>query len=237
MLMNLTCALPMSVFTASPYNLAFDDLIKVRVSATNSFGEQSQSPENSSGAKVRKVPDAMAAVTMLARTLSNITVGWTALSTITIATGNSRVLAYQLRWDQGSGSTIYLLTESLVTNFTVTGLTGGASYQFKIRAKNIYGYGDYSTVTSIQASDVPQLMAIPTVIIDSTVLTSVRITWTAPSNSFSAITAYRLYFIAVDGSLVQDTTNCPGTNPAVLTCLSPMSTIRTLTSQSQGTLI
>jgi len=39
-------------------------------------------------------------------------------------------------------------------------LTGGINYSFQVRARNIYGYGDFSFVTIIAASDVPEVMAI-----------------------------------------------------------------------------
>lgn len=102
-----------------------------------------------------------------ARTLSTITVKWTAFTEGTTGTGNSPILSYELKWDSGSGSVIYTLTDTLVTQYTVTGLTGGAEYKFKVRARNIYGYSsDYSDTTTIQASHVPQVMPILTTEID-----------------------------------------------------------------------
>lgn len=40
MLTYLQCSVPMSVLTSSPYNLAFDTIVEVKVTASNSFGEQ-----------------------------------------------------------------------------------------------------------------------------------------------------------------------------------------------------
>lgn len=40
LLTNLYCLVPMSVLTAAPHSLAFDAIVKAKVSATNSFGEQ-----------------------------------------------------------------------------------------------------------------------------------------------------------------------------------------------------
>jgi len=71
-----------------------------------------------------------------------VTMNWVALSGI--AAGNSPVIAYSLYWDAGNSSmdapTIEL-TDGLVTNFTVNGVTGGTTYRFAVRARNIYGYG------------------------------------------------------------------------------------------------
>lgn len=60
---------------------------------------------------------------------TEITVSWTALTAP--ATGNSDVLSYNLFWDNGSGGTVDVeLTDSLVTSYTVSGLTGGLIYVF-----------------------------------------------------------------------------------------------------------
>lgn len=177
----------MSVLTAaSPYALAFNQLITAKVSATNSFGEQTMSPANTIGALVRRIPDAMSAVTLTASTRDSMTVAWSALSGS--AAGNSEVTGYDLRWDSASGSTIYQLSESLSTSYTVTGLTAGITYKYKVRAKNIYGYGTYSTDVSFIASDVPSVMAILSTSLVSS--TKVRISWTAPVANFAAIDQY-----------------------------------------------
>jgi hypothetical protein len=60
------------------------------------------------------------------------------------------------------------LCDTLVTSFVVTGLTGGIDYQFKVRARNIYGYGDFSDVFVVEASDLPGKPTIPTVSLSST---------------------------------------------------------------------
>jgi hypothetical protein len=60
-----------------------------------------------------------------------------------------------LYWDNGSGTTNIELINSLVTSYTVTGLTGGATYMFMVRASNIYGYGAFSNVLSVVPSDIP----------------------------------------------------------------------------------
>lgn len=63
-----------------------------------------------------------------ASTDTEITVSWTALTAP--ATGNSDILSYNLFWDNGSGTVDIELTDSLVTSYTVSGLTGGLTYKF-----------------------------------------------------------------------------------------------------------
>jgi hypothetical protein len=88
-----------------------------------------------------------------------MTVGWTAPTGS--ATGNSAIISYDLYWDAGSGSPTFQLTDTNVNQYTIQGLIAGVNYIFKVRSKNIYGYGLYSAspFTTIQSSDVPDIMA------------------------------------------------------------------------------
>jgi hypothetical protein len=52
-----------------------------------------------------------------------IHVKWTGLTGT--SSGNSDILSYNLYWDNGSGTTNLQLTDSLVTSYTVLGVTGG----------------------------------------------------------------------------------------------------------------
>ena len=102
------------------------------MSANNSLGESVLSPANTVGATICQIPSQMNPPVLVSRTIDSITIQWAAL--IGTNTGNSPIISYDLRWDSASGQTIYQLTDSLVTNYTVTGLTGGFNYTFKVRA-------------------------------------------------------------------------------------------------------
>jgi len=43
----------------------------------------------------------------------------------------------------------------LLATTAVDGLIRGEAYEFRIRARNVYGFGDFSTTTTILASDKP----------------------------------------------------------------------------------
>lgn len=58
--------------------------------------------------------------------------------------GGTAVLDYRLNYDQGSGDYVILYTGIAFTSITVTDLTAGVQYKFKIEARNAYGYSDYS---------------------------------------------------------------------------------------------
>ena len=99
----------------------------------------------------------MSVPTLVSVSTTSITVQWTAQSSPT--NGNSAITTYNLYWDNGSGTTNIALIDSLVTSHTVTSLTGGTTYKFKVRSQNIYGYGAFSNELSVVASDVPDEMA------------------------------------------------------------------------------
>lgn len=95
---------------------------------------------------------------------TEVTLHWTPLTGVDA--GNSDVIAYSLYWDQGDNTKAEAdveLIDALVTTFTVTGVTGGTTYRFRVRARNIYGNGAFSTDTIVIPDDVPGKTAIPVV--------------------------------------------------------------------------
>jgi hypothetical protein len=72
----------------------------------------------------------------------------------------------------------------------VTSLTPGTTYEFKVEAKNEYGYSDFSTTLSLLAADIPE---IPTNVITEIDGSQVKLSWTLPSDNGSPITAYKVY--------------------------------------------
>lgn len=127
----------------------------MRASAHNVNGWSILSSINTSGVTVKTQPTTMTAPIRDAGTSSSkIVVDWTAI-TVSADTGDSAILSYNLEWDAGSvGSTwvdlIGYSTNSIATSFTInSGIIAGNPYQFRLRAKNIYGFGPFSTTTSI----------------------------------------------------------------------------------------
>jgi hypothetical protein len=237
---NRYCIVPVSVLTASPYSYAFDALVTARVSAHNAKGHGPVSPTNTAttGAKVRRVPSAPAVPTVTASSDAAITVAWAAL--VAPADGNSAVTAYNLYWDNGTGTTSVSLFQGLATSYSVSGLTGGNTYKFKVRALNVYGAGAYSTELSETAIDVPSQVAVPTVTLPNATSTDVRVTWVAPNAHSSTIDKYEILFRKADATYVAIAANCNGALAATVTakqCDVPMATIITATGFARGTLV
>jgi len=174
----------------------------------------------------------MGAITVDSKIETEMSLSWTALEDP--ATGNSAIVSYNLYWDNASGTTNIEVLDLLITSYTITGLTGGETYVFKVRAYNIYGYGDFSAEHSEKASDVPDQIVIATT---SIVGTDVVIDWVAPDNNFETILQYDILFKKADGTYVNDEVNCDGSVASGTTCIIPMTDMITLTGLSQGNLV
>jgi hypothetical protein len=91
---------------------------------------------------------------------TQIVLSWSALST-SASTGGSAITSYNLQWDSGtSGVTWTNLVgyspSSTSTTYTLTsGITHGSSYEFRVRAKNAFGWGSFSSATTIMSAAVP----------------------------------------------------------------------------------
>ena len=144
--------------------------------------------------------------------------------------------SYNVYWDNGGGTTSIALLDSLVTTLSVPGLTGGVTYRFKVRAKNRYGAGAFSTELAVLASDRPDAVAIPSVSIGAAA-TNVVITWTAPDEHSATIDSYEVLLRLADGTYAAA---CDGTSAAIvaaLSCSVQMVTVAATTGLSIDSLI
>lgn len=121
-------------------------------------------------------PTAVAGVT-------SATVSWTA------PTSNGSPITSYLVTPIRDGVTQPTLTfDASTTSRTLTGLTAGSSYAFRVAAVNAFGTGAASPAS---AAVVPYtLPGAPTITSVSAGTTAVRLAWTAPSNGSSPITGY-----------------------------------------------
>lgn len=114
-------------------------------------------------------------------------------------------------------------TEVAEQQFTISDLTPGATYRFKVAAHNAIGYGSYSAEFVIIAATNPDQPTPPVTSFDGE---NVVITWQAPFNGGSAITAYTVKVRQVDEvTLTEPGTYCDGTTQTVIntrTCTIPV---------------
>jgi hypothetical protein len=94
-----------------------------------------------------------------------------------------------------------------------SGLTAGYPYEFRLRAKNIHGWGPYSTVLKVIPSTVPSLMPPVTTAVNNIY---VKFSWTAPFSNGADITAYNIEILKSDGITFESTTSCDGSDPLIV---------------------
>jgi hypothetical protein len=86
------------------------------------------------------VPDAPINVANVASVTTGNQIGltWSA----GLVTGGSPLIDYRILYDSGLGTNVdvELVSGLSATTYTVTGLTRGTTYKFKLQARNIYGY-------------------------------------------------------------------------------------------------
>lgn len=82
--------------------------------------------------------------------------------------GGSQILSYSLEWDGAKGRggifvpIIGFPKDSLAQQLTINnGIRQGELYRFRYRARNIYGWGPYSEVSTVLAAQVPAKPKVP----------------------------------------------------------------------------
>jgi len=233
------CTFAMSVFTDPPYSYTLGNVIAFRVSAQNANGWGDTSTPNTAGAEGKTIPATMNAPTRGSGTSeSQIVVDWDTL-TLDADTGGSDILSYNLQWYTTTWEDLVgYPSDSLLTSFTITsGLTAGTSYDFRVRALNIYGWSTVSATVTIDTSTVPDKMD-PPVITEN--LLKAKIEWDAPNDNSDAITGYEIYILHSDGvTWSQDMTDCDGMTILVAQeyCEVPMTTLVSTYGYSRGELV
>lgn len=105
---------------------------------------------------------------------TSMKVTWASITDCTLS-GRDCPTYYGLEWDQGNGVWANLTTTDMgkINAFTVnfpSVFPSGQAIQFRTYAKNGVGYGEYSTVTTVNCDKVPQFMNTP-------YATSINPTW------------------------------------------------------------
>ena len=167
-----------------------------------------------------------------ATSTAQIEITWTEL--VAEATGGSPITSYHLEWDDGVNGFQSLqggpdaADYSLDTSHIISsGIVSGAAYTFRLQARNIHGWGEYSVVTTIAAASTPDA---PNTVVTSIENIYVRFDWNEPQANSAVIDGYDVYIIDSDGTYVRESTYCDGfTNDVVLNeqyCLVPMSVLQ-----------
>ena len=107
--------------------------------------------------------------------------------------GGSPILSYNIYWDKGVGTWVNLVGQTsdyLHLYYSVGGsIVESGLYKFMIRAKNKWGFGPFSSITSIVASGSPyKILNVTTYV--SKLSGDVIVLWTTPVLNGASITSY-----------------------------------------------
>ena len=216
-----TCSVPITSLMAPPFTLPWGAAVVATVTARNSYGPSLVSPPTASGQRaiILRSPDAPLSLANNLQVTFGTRIGltWSAGQ----RDGGTPVTDYTLWSDQGSmGSSYQPVVSGLAsTSFTVTGLSLGTWYIFKVQATNAYGTSDYSSTLRVLAAQQPNIPLSPETLF---LRDSVQVTWTEPFNGGSAVTGYQVQLLQSDNSWSENTVDCNQKFSTALTCTIPV---------------
>lgn len=149
-----TCAVPITNLMAAPFTLPWGAKIVARVTAINVYGSSVVSAPTASDkqAVILRSPDAPLNLANNLQITFGTSIGLTWSQGL--QNGGTPVTNYTLWSDQGSnGNSFQPIASGLLTpSYTVTGLSLGTYYIFKVTATNAWGTSDYSATVTILAA-------------------------------------------------------------------------------------
>lgn len=154
------------------------------------FGSASDSSSATVDLTALSVPFAPSARTQVAKSDTQIELGWTA----PVSSSGIAVTEYVIR----DGSTV--VATSSGTSVVVSGLTADTQYTFNLAAKN--SLGESATVSFMAVSTLGAPPTAPTAPSAAVSGTSVAVSWTAPNQGSASITGYKVYLTDANGALV-----------------------------------
>ena len=161
-----------------------------KVAATNAVGTGADSTASAAitPTAAQTAPGAPTAVSGTAGDAS-VALSWTAPA----SNGGSAITSYRITPYIGTTAQTAINTGTTATTRTVTGLTNGTAYTFKVAATNAVGTGADSAASAALTPQAVTAPGAPTAVSGTAGDASVALSWTAPaSNGGSAITSYRI---------------------------------------------
>jgi hypothetical protein len=207
--------------SATITGLAGNQTYVFRVAAVNAIGAGPYCPKSSSVTISGVAPGAPTGVSGT-RGNTQVDLTWTAPGD----TGGLLLTDYAIQYSSNSGGSWTTFSDGTSTNTyaTVTGLTNGTSYIFRVAAVNSIGQGNYSTASSaVIPATTPSA---PTSLSSTAGDQQLTIAFTAGSNGGDAITNYK-YALSTNG----------GSSYGAWTAFSPTDTTTpvTITGLTNGT--
>lgn len=167
------CSISLQTLRAAPFNLVFDEYVYVRVNSYNSFGWSMDSQPATGQAKILTEPIKMSLVQYdpLLSPFDTIYLSIVPLTTYA-EIGGSELDEYMVEQNEDSTDVWELIQQGALDTFddnyslTTTGNVLGYVMNYRARARNIHGWGDYSDLLTIVSSTMPERPQEPTVSIE-----------------------------------------------------------------------
>ena len=150
--------------------MTFGSSIVVKVVATNVKGSSAESLTGN-GATIITVPDAPISLVedLSSRTISTLGLNWSD----GLSDGGSAIIDYRVSMAV-SGAEYSEMGTVTSKSFVATSLTFGVSYDFKVEARNQFGYSSFSDSITILCATVPDAPTSVTTLFETT---SVKVSW------------------------------------------------------------
>ncbi len=181
--------------------------------ATNSAGSSASASTTSTSVTPAGVPDSPTGVNATG-TGGTANVSWTTPT----SDGGSAVTDYVIEYSVAGSGTWTTFTDgvSTATSATVTGLTAGNAYEFRVTAKNIIG----SSLASFASPTIETLPTAPAITGTTAASGQVTVTWSAPAHLGSGtITDYTITAYDSSGNVAGSCNPNPGQTTCVVTGL------------------
>jgi hypothetical protein len=191
--------------------------------ATNSKGDSPISQAGGGGVMIA-VPEApidLSEVLSL-RTSTTLGITWSP----GLDDGSLPVIDYTVRVTADDGSPDIVSTNLLTEEYTAFNLNLGTVYTFTVDSRNTYGYSLQSEPFVSLAAIKPQT---PIDVTSTNVGSDALISWTAPNDNGSPITAYNIFFKTNSNSYEKELTYCDGSDPVIVaatSCTVPLSVFK-----------
>ncbi|MBI1377354.1 MAG: hypothetical protein GC157_07725 [Frankiales bacterium] len=180
-----------------------------------------------SDASALATPDVLPAAPTVSSVLAGdtqVTVTWSAPA----PNGGSAVTGYAVERSTDGGltwSSAVADTGSTALSATVTGLTNGTSYRFRVAAINAMGGGAWSAASAAVRPGanvtVPSAPSAPTGVAGATGTRRITVTWVAPADGGSPITGYALQYTTNGGTSWTTVTSNSGTTAVTRSVTGP----------------
>ena len=201
-----------------------------RVAAVNSSGTGAYYPGATDAAvSATPAPEAPAAPSALMATAANaaVTLSWTAAVNDGGATITSYMIEHSLSANFSSPTSVPTADDA--TSHTISGLTNGTLYYFRVAAVNSVGTGAYypgATDAAVSATPAPEAPAAPSALMATAANAEVTLSWTAAASDGGA---------AITGYMIEHDTDMNFPSPTTVTTAAA-ATSHTVSALTNGTL-